>query len=145
MNIVKCRKCGATVMSSDTLLSNMQEEYNQLSKRQQKAKGAEKMSLVQQMSHISKIMRQVLHNTSELELRKAEAYCELAELRKYLIENSIVSYDILDKIQDNARAKAKDKVAETEKALDNLYGEFKNICSNNTKSDPTAREAIKRT
>lgn len=145
MNIVKCRKCGATVMSSDTLLSNMQEEYNQLSKRQQKAKGAEKMSLVQQMSHITKIMTQTLHNIAEVEIRKYEAYYELYLLRHYLVDNHLIGYDVLDKIQDEARAKAKEKVAESEKTLDKLYGEFKNICSNNTKSDPTAREAIKRT
>jgi hypothetical protein len=145
MNIVKCRKCGATVMSSDTLLSNMQEEYNQLSKRQQKAKGAEKTSLIQQMAHITKIMTQTLHNIAELEIRKYGAYYELYILRRYLIDNHLLDYDVLDKIRDEARAKAKEKIAESEKALDNLYGDFKNICSNNTKSDPTAREAIKRT
>ena len=132
-------------MSSDTLLSNMQEEYNQLRKLHQRARGIEKQVIVQQMSHITKIMRQVLHNTETLELKKTEAFYELRVLKEYLIDNGIVNQDILDDIQANARAKAKERVAETEKALKRLYGEFKNICSNNTKSDPTAREAIKRT
>jgi hypothetical protein len=132
-------------MSSDTLLSNMQEEYNELRKLHQKARGVEKQVIVQQMSHITKIMRQVLHNTETLELKKTEAFYELRVLKEYLIDNGIVNQDILDELQANARAKAKEQVAEIEKALDRLYGEFKNICSNNTKSDPTARQAIKRT
>ena len=145
MQLVKCRKCGATVMSNDTLLSNMQEEYNELNKKSQKTKGADKQLLVQQMAHITKLMRQALHNNSELELRKYEAYYELRELRLYLVNNNILNYDILDELRTKARATAKEKVAESERALNNLYGEFMNICNNNTKSDPTAREAIKRT
>lgn len=145
MQLVKCRKCGATIMSSDTLLSNMQEEYNELKKRLNKAKGIDKNNIIQQMAHISKLMRQALHNISELEIRKQEAYYELVALKTYLSHNNILGYDVLDAIRDDARVKAKEKVAEAEKAIDMLYGEFKNICSNNTKSDPTARDAIKRT
>lgn len=132
-------------MSNDTLLSNMQDEYDELKKRHQRARGADKQAIVQQMSHITKIMTQVLHNTSELEVRKYKAYYEVRVLKQYLKDNNIVSTDILDDLQVKAEAIAKEKIAETEKALERLYGEFKNICSNNTKSDPTAREAIKRT
>jgi hypothetical protein len=145
VQLVKCRKCGATIMSTDTLLSNMQDEYNELNKRCQKAKPVEKQILIQQMAHINRLMRQALHNSSELELRKSEAYYELKTLREYLINNNIVDYELLDKIRDKARVTAKEKVAESQIAINKLYGEFRNICSNNTKSDPTAREAIKRT
>jgi hypothetical protein len=132
-------------MSDDTLLSNMQEEYNELAKRCQRANKQDKPLILQQMAHITKLMRQALHNTAEVEIRKYEAYYELNEIKKYLIANKLVSYDILDDIQARARVTAREKVAESEKAIDKLYGEFINVCSNTTKSDPTARDAIKRT
>ena len=130
-------------MTSDTLLSNMQQEYNELVKKSQKAKGADKQVISQQLAHISKLMKGIVHNTSEMELRKQEAYNELCLLKRYLVENKVVDYCVLDDIRDKARAQAKDKKAEDEKLIDKLYGEFRNVCNNNTKRDPTAKEALK--
>ena len=88
MKLVKCKKCGATIMTADTMLANMQEEYEALAKKAQskKIKGADKVVIAQQMSQLKKMMIAVVHNTSEAEIRKSEAYNELHLLKKYIID-----------------------------------------------------------
>ena len=142
MKLIKCRKCGATIMTDETLLSTMQEEYNALVKKSHRAKGADKQIIAQQLKHISKMMTAVCHNTAEAETRKSEAYNNLHLLRRYLLDNGLVDTATLDRIRDEARAMTKKKAAEDEKAIAEIYGGFENILCNNTKGDPTATKAI---
>ena len=109
MKLVKCKKCGSVIMTSETLLSNMQDEYNNLIKKSQKAKPAERQIIVQQLSQLKKMMVAVCHSSSESELRKNAAYNEVILLKKYIIENNIMDQNTLDQIQGEAREAAKRK------------------------------------
>lgn len=142
MKLVKCRKCGATVMTTDTLLSEMQAEFNSLSNKAKRAKGGDKQIIVQQLSQLKKIMTQVCHSSTEAEIRKNNAYNELILLKKYLIDNNILSYEILDKIQKEAREQTKIKVEQDDKRISDIYGDFRNMFYNDTKRDPTADTAL---
>lgn len=143
MKLIKCKKCGATIMTSETLLAAMQEEYNSLVKKSHRAKQADKQLIAQQLKHLNKMMVQVCHSSTEGEIRKNNAYNELCALKKHIIENNIISFDVLDRIQTEARELTKKKVAEDEKKIAEQYGEFVNTFCNRTKADPTAKEAIK--
>ena len=143
MRLVKCKKCGATVMTGDTLLSNMQDEYNELIKKSHRAKGAEKQIISVQLSHLSKMMRAVIHTSTEVEVKKLSAYSELGLLKSYIRACSLMTDKELDDIQSRARAMSREKIAQDEKELNRIYGEFRNICNNNTKRDPTADEAVR--
>ncbi len=143
MKLVKCKKCGSTVMTSETLLTTMQEEYNSLIKKSQRAKGSDKQIITQQLSHIKKMMVAVCHSNSEMETRKNVAYNEVLLLKKYLVENNIVPQEMLDNIQSKARELARTKSLEDEKKIAELYGEFENHFYNRVKSDPTAKKVLK--
>lgn len=142
MKLVKCKKCGATVMTAETLLSSMQEEYNELVSKSRRAKGADKNIINQQMAHINKMMVAVCHSTSEAEQRKTVANNYLRRLKTHVLENGLVSPELLDDIENEAREEAKRKAAEDEKRLAEIYGDFNSVLTNRTKSDPTAVKAI---
>ena len=143
MKLVKCKKCGATVMTDETLLSGLQEEYNELVKKSQRAKGASKQIIAQQLKHLTKTMTAICHSTSESEIRKLNAYNELNLLKKYIVEHQIISQEILDEIRSSARKLTKRKSAEDEKKIAELYSDFENHFCNKTKRDATYDEALK--
>lgn len=143
MKLIKCKKCGATVMTSDTILTAMQDEYNELVKRSHRAKGADKNLIGQQLKHLNKMMVQVCHSSTEADIRKDEAYNELRTLKKYIVANKLIDFETLDRIQTEARELTKKKIAEDEKKIAEQYGDFVNTFCNRTKSDPTASEALK--
>ena len=142
MKLIKCKKCGSTIMTDDTLLTNIHEEYTELSRTFKRAKGADKNLILQQMSFLKKMMTSIIHAYSQMEERKQVEYNELYLLKKHLVKNNIMSQSDLDKLQEEARKITKQKIAETEKKLNDLYGELENYFANRTKSDPTAWEAI---
>lgn len=143
MKLIKCRKCGATIMTDDTLLTAMQEEYNALVKRSHRAKGADKQLIAQQLKHLHKMMVAICHSTSEMETRKNAAYNELQLLKKHIIANNLIDFETLDRFRDEARTLSRTKAAEDEKKIAEVYGEFVNTFCNRTKSDPTATEAMR--
>ena len=143
MKLVKCKKCGSTVMTSETLLTTMQEEYNSLAKKSQRAKGADKQIIAQQLAHINKMMVAVCHSSSEGEIRKIVAYNELNLLRSYIVENNIMPQEVLDNIREEARKLARKKSLEDDKKIAELYGEFENHFYNRVKADPTAKKVLK--
>lgn len=143
MKLIKCKKCGATIMTDDTLLAAMQEEYNALVKRSHRAKGVDKNLIAQQLKHLHKMMVAVCHNSTEAERRKDDTYNELCLLKKYIKANRLIDFETLDRFRDEAREMTKMKIAEDEKKIAEQYGEFVNTFCNRTKSDPTAAEAMK--
>lgn len=142
MKLIKCKKCGASIMTSETLLSDMQAEFDELVKKAHRAKGAKIDIIKQQMKHLNKMMVQICHSSTEAEIRKSNAYNELSALKKYLIHNQLISYEVLEKIQNDAREMTKQKIAEDEKHIANIYGDFISELANRTKSDPTSKKAI---
>lgn len=143
MKLIKCKKCGSTIMTDETLLAAMQEEYNALVKRSHKASGADKNLITQQMKHLHKMMVAVCHSSTEAERRKDDTYNELCLLKKYIKANNLIDFETLDQFRDEARATARKKAAEDEKKIAEVYGEFVNTFCNRTKADPTATEAMK--
>lgn len=143
MKLIKCKKCGATIMTSDTLLTTMQDEYNALVKRSHHTSGQTRQLILQQMSHLSKMMVQVCHSSNQSVNRKDAVYNEFHILKKYIIENSLIDFETLDRIRKEAVELTKKKIAEDEKKISEQYGDFVNTFCNRTKADPTAAEAMK--
>lgn len=143
MKLIKCKKCGSTIMTDETLLAAMQEEYNALVKRSRRANGQTRHLILQQMKHLHKMMVAVCHSSTEAERRKDDTYNELCLLKKHIIANKLIDFETLDRFGDEARAMARKKAAEDEKKIAEQYGEFVNTFCNRTKVDPTATEAMK--
>ena len=145
MKLIKCKKCGAVVMTAETLLASMQDEYDELVRKSRKAKGGDKHIIAQQLKHIHKMMVAVCHTSSDMALRKDAIYNEYNVLRKYIVDNKLIPFDELDKIRDKARADARQKAEDDAKKLDTIYGDYESMLTNRTKADPTAQQALRKT
>lgn len=144
MKLIKCRKCGATVMTADTLLSTMQEEYGLLATKYEKANNSARLLILQRMSQLKKLMTAVCHSSTEAEIKTKKAYNELRVLKRYVIDHGIMNYEQYEsEIEAVAKEITLQKEIEAEKEIERLYGEFENKFCNKTKKDPTVKEALK--
>ena len=144
MRLVKCRKCGATVITDSTLLESMIDAMNDLNEKALRAKrGADKQAYIQQVSQLKKMIAQVQHRTAQLEVRRTTVMAELAELVHYVMSKGLLTYEELDEIRAVGRKKAEQKNKEDERVINEVYGEFKsNTTFNRSKADPTATNGI---
>ena len=143
MKLVKCRKCGTAVMTDDTLLESMIGTMNELNKLAIKDK-SNRPAYQQQVKQLTKMINQVMHRTSAIEMRKCLQSEKLSVLIHYLFENNLITMEKLDEIEIIAKERVKKKNAEDEAAIEALYGAYKSdFTFNKTKSDPTANRAIR--
>ena len=144
MRLVKCKKCGSTVMTDSTLLENMYEAMKECNEKARKAKHELRQSYIQEASQIKKMIGQIQHRTAQMEERNNTITCEYAEVIHYLRFNSLITDEKLDELRAAARGKAEFKNTEDEKEIQKVYGNFESMLTNRTKKDPTAKEALRR-
>lgn len=147
MKLIHCKKCGSAIVTEDALVERMQDTIHELNEKARKSKdGRVAKSYLAEAASVTKMMKGILHNTSSLEERRVTCSAELSELVYYLRSNGLITDEKLDDIRRVAREKAAMKNAENQKEIDRIYGEYKSkyIPSNNTKADPTAKKAIKK-
>lgn len=143
MRIIKCRKCGTMISSSDTFLEQMVLSMNECNQKAIKAKPSDKVPYIQQASQIKKMITQVLHLTAQIEQRKIAATCEISEIVHYLRSNKLITDLKLDELRAIARKKSEIRNNQEESDIARIYGVFENTFVNKTKSDPTANKVVK--
>lgn len=146
MKMIRCRKCGASMISEDGLIERMSDTIHELNEKARKSKdGRIAKSYLAEAASVCKLMKGVIHNTTALESRKITCQSEYSELVYYLRSHGLISEEKLQEIREIARKKAKQKDLENQKELDRIYGQYKKLYmpANKTKADPTAKKAIK--
>jgi hypothetical protein len=145
LRLVKCKKCGAVVMSTDTLIQSMMDTIHELNEKARKAtKYTDKQSFLGEASSVTALMKQVLHHTYGLEERKNNLKQEKSVLVNYLLENELITKEKLNELDIIARERARILNIEEEKQINVLYGSYHNFMANMTKRDDTASQAINR-
>lgn len=143
MKMVRCQKCGATVISDETFLQNVLDAVDACNRNAHKAKGAEKQVWCQQAAGYMSMFKSFMHNLS----RKQEANDKhtqiLGELRAYILTNNIMTREQLDVIYKRGEARAAAIARQADKEMQAVYGEFETAC-NRTLPNPTEREALRR-
>lgn len=145
MRLVKCRKCGASIVTDDGLIERMNDTVHELNEKARRAKNYKIYnSYLNEAANVTKMMKGILHNTAQMEDRRITCNCELSELTHYLIENNLITYEKLDEIRARARKKAEERNKENQKEIDKIYGKYTSLYtpSNQTKADPTAKRAL---
>lgn len=143
MRLIRCRKCGTTVTTDESLLENMIEQMNDCNEnaRNHKDRSA-RNSYIQQASQISKFISQIQHRTTELERRKIIKEYKLSGLSRYLKENNIMTQEEINEIYDIEEKKALIKNKNDEDDIKKLFGSYRNSMVNRTNRDSTANIAI---
>lgn len=143
MRLIKCRKCGATIATDETFVQRMLDDINILSDKARRDRKNDK-SYLQQAAAIRKIMQQYLHLTAQMDENRRRLLHEHKVLVRYVLDNELVSQENLNRLNEIARKAYEEAQQEDQKAVNRLYGDFKNISINRTKADPTECRALRK-
>lgn len=143
MRLIKCRKCGATIATDETFVQRMLADINDLSEKARKDK-KNSSSYLQQASAIRKIMQQYLHTTANMDERRRELQCKLSILWNYVHDNDLIEEKLLYELMVKGEEIAKQRIAEEEERVNELYRGFENLSINRTKRDPTEKQGLRR-
>lgn len=147
MKLIHCRKCGASIVTDEGLIERMSDAIHELNEKARNEKNPRiSHSYICEAASVTKMMKGIIHNTTQMEDRKITCSAEMGELVHYLLENDLITTEKLDEIRKEARRKANIKNKENQKEIERIYGKFESLYvpSNKTKPDPTANKAIKR-
>lgn len=147
MRLLRCRKCGAMISTQDTMVESMMAEIERLNRLAEKDckynKGRLRNVYSQQSSQIYKMMKQIIHLTSQMDEQSRRVNTEKGVLVHYLLKNSLITLEKLHELEAHARERAKIADERDQKQIEAIYGDFRSETVNRTKADPTARMAIK--
>ena len=142
MKLLRCRKCGTVITTQDAMVENMLAEINKINDLAIKAsKNKEKQVAalyMQQSAQLSKLMKQIIHIASQLDESYRRLNQEKGVLVHYLFSNNLITEDKLHELEKKARERAAEADKKDQAEIERLYGDFCSICTNRTKSDPTA-------
>jgi transcriptional regulator NrdR family protein len=142
MRLIKCRKCGAAICTDETFQERMLDAIAECNNRARKdRKNAN--SYLQEAAAYRKILTQYLHRTAQYESSLRIERNEKSVLVAYVLQHGLVTQEKLDELYEIAKERTEANNREDAKIIEQLYGQAKNPLFNNTKADPTAREAIR--
>lgn len=147
MRLIHCKKCGSPIVTEDAIIERMSDTIHELNEKARRSKhGGIAKSYLGEAASVTKMMKGILHNTSQLEYRRKTSQAELAEIVGYIREHDLIPDDVLSELRYQARQKAAEKDAVNQKEIDRIYGEYNSLYSpmNKTKPDPTAEKAMRK-
>jgi esterase/lipase len=138
VKIIKCHKCGASVVSEDTMIESMMGYMKECTDKARKTKNN---SYLQEASQIKNFITQILHRQTRIEDRTINK-AFLSTLIVYIRTNNIIPDEKLNELENMAIEKAKANIEKDEKIIKQMYGDFESMLTNRTKKDPTSKKAI---
>lgn len=154
MKLVKCTNCSAAVLTEDTLINSVLDHIEYLSSKLKKAnniipKGLRhntRSDLKQEINVCKKIATQIIHGTTQIEMRKMTIDKEKNELVGYLLANNLITKEKIHELDVIARKKVKEQQEKLDgvdrENINKNRDEFISLLTNRTKKDPTANKAI---
>lgn len=143
MKLLRCRKCGATITTNDEVMRNYMEEIDRLTRLAIKDK-RNGPAYLSQAANLRKVVTQIMHLTASVDESSRIKSNELAFLNDYIRENHLIPDEKLWELRDAARERARKRIAEDEKKIEELYGNFNSILGNRSRRDPTENKALRR-
>ena len=143
MKILRCRKCGTMITTQDNLMQNYMEEIKRLNSLALKDK-RNRTVYEQQASQLTKVVKQILHATTQMEEQRRKLQNELSVLTTYIRENGLIADEKLWELRDKGRELAKKKSEEEEKLVEQLYGNFNSILGNSSRRDPVEKTVLRK-
>ena len=100
MRLIRCRKCGAALVTEDALIERMNDTIHELNEKARHSKnGKVAKSYLAEAASVTKMMKGILHNTAQMEARKSGSSYELSEIVHYIREKDLISDEKLDELR----------------------------------------------
>ncbi len=164
MRMIRCKKCGTMIASEDTILERIMDEAreerriseNELKKANELIEKGNSLVfkgnkiLASSNTHknnakqLDKLATQIMHMTTQLEVRKGEKEKEKSVLVQYLLENNLITEEKLNELDGIAKEQNRIAIEKDQRELDLLYKSYSDYTGNRTKSDPTYKKANKK-
>ena len=91
MKLIRCRKCGAALVTEDALIERMNDTIHELNEKARHSKnGKIAKSYLAEAASVTKMMKGILHNTAQMEARKAEAVMSYPKL--FIISEKMILF-----------------------------------------------------
>ena len=143
MKVLRCRKCGTVITTENNYVEMMTAEINRLNSLA--AKGGKNRNIYQQQSaQLFKLMKQIVHISSQIDSNIRVLNNEKCVLVDFLISNGIITYDESHELETKARERAKAQDEKDSKELERLYGEAQSICREKGIRNSTENKALRK-
>lgn len=142
MKMLYCRKCGAPVITDESLLQTVIDRMNDAVDRANKARNYRvRVTALAEVAEYKSIYKSLMHNITQKEYAESTAPIILKQLNTVIRERGLLTDAEIGEIYEQAKAVARAKREQAEQEIERIYGNFKTV-SNRAGSDPTADAAI---
>lgn len=124
---IQCNKCGNVIPVNRSEAQRILFKIYQLENKLPGSRTRERLVLIQKISTLRMLYRQTAHNLTELERITAETPVLYSDLRRYVLENGLISEADLDKLTAHSKKAIREKKAACEAEIARLSAEFKKV------------------
>lgn len=143
MNLIRCHKCGAMVISDESLLQNIIDAMEEATRLARNGKPYQRNARLQEAAEYRSIYKGLMHHITERDRAERVTPHELSELIHHVLFNNLMTRAEVDAVCVRGKAIAAAARVREDKEIQRVYGNFETIC-NRTKPNPTERAALER-
>ena len=143
MKMLRCQKCGAAVISDETLIQSVLDRWDAARKKVEKAQGRAYVQATQEAAEWKQIYKSLMHNISNKDYAEAVTPYILREFTDLIRAKGWMTEAEMDVVYEKGRQAARVQQAQKEKEIRRIYGGAEYVPRLPHK-DPTANKAISR-
>lgn len=127
LTVIQCNKCGNRIPVTHAETQRILYRIHSLENKLSGSRTRERIVLIQKISTLRTIYRQTVHSLNELERVTAETPVLYSDLRRYVLENGLMSERDLDALTARSKADAHEKQIRCEAEIKRLAADFKKV------------------
>ena len=127
MKVLQCNKCGSMIPVNPVETQRILYRIHGLEDKLTGCRTRERLALIQKISTLRTVYRQTVHTLNELERITAETPVLYADLRKYVLDNGLMSEAELQVLTAQSKRAVHEKQIRCEDELKRLSAEFRKI------------------
>lgn len=142
MKLIRCQKCGTTVVTDETFLQNILDALEDVNRKALHCP-PQKRNVYQQIAAEYRTMfKSFMHNLSRRQEAENRSMHILGTLRRHILDNGLMTEQELAAVYAEGERKAAAAAHQADREIQAIYGNFDTIC-NRTMPNPTERAALK--
>ena len=142
MRMIRCQKCGATVISDEALLESVTAALDDCNRKIARTHGDTRAAWYHAAADYRMIFKALMHNLTQQQEAQSTTGFILTELRREILRRGLMTEDELAAIYHRGEMSAAAAEHAATKEIQRLYGDFNTIC-NRTKADPVLQAVIR--
>ena len=125
--VIQCDKCGNMIPVNPLETQRILFKIHSLENKLTGSRTRERIALIQQISTLRTVYRQMVHSLNELEKITSETPALYSDLRRYVLENGLMNKADLDRLTAQSKRTVCAKKAACEAEIKRLTTEFKKV------------------